>query len=171
MSGYFISFEGGEGCGKSSHIEPVANLAQQRFYTAPIVTREPGGTPAGELIRKTLLSSALDCSPSSELLLFVAQRVNHIDQKIYPALHEDKLVLTDRFRDSTRAYQGFGRYHNNPEWVAEEQRLHARYVKFMPDKTFFFDVEPEVGLKRALSRNSSSGIDEGRIFEHSFRRS
>ena len=107
-SGYFITFEGMDGCGKSTQIELTKNLLEQNGYNV-VVTREPGGERLGLKLREILLHYDGKVSPSCELFLYLADRAQHIDNIVKPALIEGKIVICDRHTDSTIAYQGFGR--------------------------------------------------------------
>jgi len=147
--GKFISFEGGEGSGKSTQLKLLAR-AFEASGQAFVSTREPGGTPGGEQIRNLLVTGAADAwDPVSETLLFYAARCEHVNRLIKPALDEGKHVLCDRFADSTIVYQGIGK--NLSE--AYVQNLHRLTLgNFMPDLTFILDIEPSAGLARAKSR-------------------
>lgn len=108
--GFFVTLEGGEGAGKSSLVSFLAQLLKERGYEV-VVTREPGGTPLGEMIRHWLLThqDSIQIGDQAELLLFLAARAQHIEEIIKPALEAGKIVLCDRFNDSTVAYQGVAR--------------------------------------------------------------
>jgi dTMP kinase len=154
--GRFITFEGGEGSGKSTQIRRLAerlNEAKQRT----IVTREPGGSPGAEIIRHLLLSGMGKLlGPEAETLLFAAARDDHVRTVILPALNQGIWVLCDRFFDSTRVYQG--RLGQVPEsLVSAMQRVTIGDLK--PDLTFILDVPVEVGLKRAAARRGSAAPD------------
>jgi dTMP kinase len=154
--GRFITFEGGEGSGKSTQIRRLAerlNEAKQRT----IVTREPGGSPGAEIIRHLLLSGMGKLlGPEAETLLFAAARDDHVRTVILPALNQSIWVLCDRFFDSTRVYQG--RLGQVPEsLVSAMQRVTIGDLK--PDLTFILDVPVEVGLKRAAARRGSAAPD------------
>jgi dTMP kinase len=154
--GRFITFEGGEGSGKSTQIRRLAerlNEAKQRT----IVTREPGGSPGAEIIRHLLLSGmGRLLGPDAETLLFAAARDDHVRTVILPALNQGIWVLCDRFFDSTRVYQG--RLGQVPEsLVSAMQRVTIGDLK--PDLTFILDVPVEVGLKRAAARRGSAAPD------------
>ena len=151
MSGIFITFEGGEGAGKSTLMKGV----HQRFLDAGKIvlqTRAPGGTPFGEKIRSILLHEEKALNKKSELFLFLADRAHHVEEVIKPALLDGKVVLCDRYNDSTVAYQG----------VARE--LDSSFVRSLcsfatgnlePDLTFYLDVDPLVGLERAERASGS----------------
>lgn len=151
--GVFITFEGVEGCGKSTQ---VRRLQQHlvKLGRDVHVTREPGGTPIAEAIRAILLDCAhARMQPMTELLLYAAARAQHVAEVIAPALEAGKTVLCDRFADSTTAYQGAGRG-VDPELVSLVHRLATHGV--WPDLTIVLDVPAEVGLARA---QAGSGLD------------
>jgi len=149
-TGKFITFEGGEGCGKSTHIERIAArlCAQGRTVVA---LREPGGTDVGEQIRHVLQYSKKSAAmvPETELLLFCASRAQLVRELIRPALDEGKIVLADRFFDSTTIYQGVGRRID-----ADKVAVINRFAigDCLPDLTIVIDLDPSVGLERARGR-------------------
>jgi dTMP kinase len=154
--GKFISFEGGEGSGKSTQIKLLADrLAAARLRA--IVTREPGGSPGAEIIRHLVLSGMGKLlGPDAETLLFAAARDDHVHTVIQPALNQGTWVLCDRFSDSTRAYQG--RLGNvAPGVLNAMQRVTIGDLK--PDLTIILDVPVEVGLKRAAARRGAGAPD------------
>ena len=146
----FVSFEGIDGCGKSTQ----AKLLNQHFvYQGKdvIFSREPGGSPGAETIRALLLTGNTDkWSAETELLLFTAARRDHLETTIEPALASGKMVICDRFADSTRVYQGATR----GDLRSKVDLLHTTMIGREPDITIIIDVEPEVALKRGLARNS-----------------
>jgi dTMP kinase len=154
--GRFISFEGGEGSGKSTQIKMLADrLAAARLRA--IVTREPGGSPGAEIIRHLVLSGMGKLlGPDAETLLFAAARDDHVRSVIQPALNQGTWVLCDRFSDSTRVYQGrLGQV--SPGVLNAMQRVTIGDLK--PDLTFILDVPVEVGLARAAARRGSRAPD------------
>jgi dTMP kinase len=154
--GKFISFEGGEGSGKSTQIKLLADrLAAARLRA--IVTREPGGSPGAEIIRHLVLSGMGKLlGPDAETLLFAAARDDHVHTVIQPALNQGTWVLCDRFSDSTRAYQGrLGKV--APGVLNAMQRVTIGDLK--PDLTIILDVPVEVGLKRAAARRGAGAPD------------
>src|SRR5215510_985602 len=154
--GKFISFEGGEGSGKSTQIKLLADrLAAARLRA--IVTREPGGSPGAEIIRHLVLSGMGKLlGPDAETLLFAAARDDHVHTVIQPALNQGTWVLCDRFSDSTRAYQG--RLGNVlPGVLNAMQRVTIGDLK--PDLTIILDVPVEIGLKRASARRGAGEPD------------
>jgi len=143
----FISFEGGEGAGKTSLINALFTHLDSQGYNL-IVTRQPGGTRLGEEIRELLLHPTYEAAvcAKAELFLFLAARAQNVHEVIIPSLREDKIVLCDRFHDSTVAYQGFA--HGLGEENVEALSLYSA-DGIQPDLTIYLDVEPKVGLKRA----------------------
>jgi dTMP kinase len=154
--GKFISFEGGEGSGKSTQIKLLAERLAAAKLRA-IVTREPGGSPGAEVIRHVVLSGMGKLlGPDAETLLFAAARDDHVRTVIQPALSQGTWVLCDRFSDSTRAYQG--RLGNvAPGVLNAMQRVTIGDLK--PDLTIILDVSVEVGLKRAAARRGAGEPD------------
>lgn len=154
--GKFISFEGGEGSGKSTQIKLLAERLEAAKLRA-IVTREPGGSPGAEIIRHLVLSGMGKLlGPDAETLLFAAARDDHVRTVIEPALTQGTWVLCDRFSDSTRAYQG--RLGNVPSGVLNAmQRVTIGDLK--PDLTIILDVPVDVGLKRAAVRREGGAPD------------
>jgi dTMP kinase len=144
----FITFEGMDGAGKSTHLAWFADQLRQRGLDV-VVTREPGGTPLGEQLREMLLNQPM--SMGTEALLMFASRMEHIDQVIKPALQAGKWVISDRFSDASFAYQGAGRGMDWDKLARLEQWVHA---DLQPDLTLFFDVPVEVARER-LSNNVS----------------
>jgi dTMP kinase len=154
--GRFITFEGGEGSGKSTQIKALAQrLALVKLRT--IVTREPGGSPGAEIIRHVVLSGMGKLlGPDAETLLFAAARDDHVRTVIQPALNQGTWVLCDRFSDSTRAYQGMlGQV--SPTVLNAMQRVTIGDLK--PDLTVILDVPVEVGLQRAAARRGTGAPD------------
>ncbi len=156
--GHFITLEGGEGSGKTTLLHQLAAFLTQRGYDV-VTTREPGGSPLGETIRDWLLhrDSNISICHQAELLLFLAARAQHIEEKILPALESGKIVLCDRFNDSTIAYQGGARGLGIKQ-VKKLCQLVCGAV--MPQLTLFLNVSPEVGLSRSRGvhkEHASSG--------------
>lgn len=156
LRGRFITFEGGEGSGKSTQIRKLAERLDAAKLRA-IVTREPGGSPGAEVIRHLLLSGMGKLlGPDAETLLFAAARDDHVRTVILPALNQGVWVLCDRFFDSTRVYQGqLG--HVLPGLVNAMQRVTIGDLR--PDLTFILDVPVEVGLQRAAVRRGNAVAD------------
>lgn len=151
----FITFEGGEGSGKTTALKKINQMLLDRGYQT-VLTREPGGTPISEQIREVILNKAnTDMDPRTEALLYAASRRQHLVQKIWPALREGKIVLCDRFLDSSLAYQGVARGLGIDEVLhVNEYATEGQY----PDLTFFFDLDPEEGLKR-IAANSGREVN------------
>ena len=162
MSGKFITFEGGEGAGKTTQIKLLADAFKAGGLN-PIITREPGGSPAAEVIRSLLVEGAVDrWQPMTEALLNFAARLEHVQATIEPALVAGRWVLCDRFADSTVAYQGYG---HDLGWavIDELHRLVVGY--FQPDLTVILDIPVAEGLARATNREWAEGSREDR-YEH-----
>jgi len=159
----FITFEGIEGSGKSVQISRTEEYLARKGVSC-LRTREPGGTAFGAAVRQVLLrADGPPREPVSELLLYLADRYQHLRQVIEPALHQGITVLSDRYHDATRAYQGAAR-----RVPAETIQSLAQLLQILePDKTILLDLAPEIGLARARTRNQSAGSvgDEGRFEE------
>jgi dTMP kinase len=166
--GKFITFEGGEGAGKSTHTNLLAERLRARGIKV-LITREPGGSPFAERLRQILLDGAPEPEPRtplSETLLFYAARADHLERVIRPALREGQWVICDRFSDSTRVYQGHA-------GATKEQIIEALELLVVtptkPNLTFIIDLPPEIGLGRAAVRsvgdafaNAKSGLSRER---------
>ncbi|GAA0310883.1 dTMP kinase [Gracilibacillus halotolerans] len=145
MSGIFITFEGGEGAGKSTILERTANFLREHNYQVT-TTREPGGIPIAEKIRHIILDTEhTEMDPRTEALLYAAARRQHLVEKVIPALDRGDIVLCDRFIDSSLAYQGYARGLGMDEILSINQFAIA---DFMPELTLYLDVDPEIGLQR-----------------------
>jgi dTMP kinase len=158
--GLFLSFEGIEGCGKTTQISQLsAEFTRRRL--AHTVTREPGGTAVGEGIRRILLNSeTIHLTPASELLLFYASRSQNIEENIRPALERGDVVICDRFFDASLAYQGYGR--GLPlEFIDGLTQLVCGGST--PELTILLDIDTKTGLTRARERNNTQAEDEGRF--------
>ena len=151
--GRFITFEGGEGAGKSTQIHKLAKrLAQQSAMVniEVVTTREPGGSPVAEKIREILVTGDPDgITPKAELMLVMAARIEHVQKRIYPILRSGGWVLCDRFIDSTLAYQGYGRGMNTQHLTMLNQWAIAG---LQPDLTILMDIDPVIGLARTKPR-------------------
>jgi len=145
MRGRFITLEGIDGAGKSTHLEWLARFLEGRGIRV-ICTREPGGTPVGERLRELMLHSGATLHPETETLLMFAARREHIDKVIEPALASGAWVVCDRFTDATFAYQAAG---SGVSWAKVEQLERWVQDALEPDVTVLFDVAPDVGLSRA----------------------
>ena len=158
--GMFITFEGVEGCGKTTQMSLAADRLRAMGHTVE-TTREPGGTPAGAAVRKILLSPDTgDLDPMTELLLFSAARRELITRVIRPALETGAIVLCDRFADSTTAYQGYGR---GLDMELIRKITETTLDGLWPDLTIVLDVPAEEGLKRANGRMEKEGRGEARF--------
>jgi dTMP kinase len=165
--GLFISLEGIDGSGKSTQARRLADMLRARGRD-PVLTREPGGAPGAEEIRRLLVEGDPDrWSPETEILLFTAARRDHLERTIRPALAMGRDVITDRFADSTRVYQGAAR----GDLRALVDDIHARIIGIEPDLTLILDIEPEVALGRGLARRSGEDRfeDFGLEFQHKLR--
>ncbi|MDL2285269.1 dTMP kinase [Desulfovibrio sp. OttesenSCG-928-F07] len=158
----FITFEGIEGSGKGTVIKRTASFLEDAGYNI-LLTREPGGSRLGLSLRAMLLDSAnTDICPEAELFMYLADRTQHMYQVIRPALKHGKMVISDRFADSTIVYQGYGR------GLPLETLFDLNNIAvggFWPDLTIVLDLEPEIGLARAIKRNAELGLAtaEGRF--------
>ena len=162
--GWFITFEGIDGSGKTTQFRMLGNWLRDRGKHV-IETVEPGGTAIGQQIRKILLDPAnAGIQPRAELLLYFASRAQNVDQVIRPGLDSGHIVLCDRFTDSTMVYQGSGRGIDT-NVVRELDRIACRGLK--PDVTFLIDIDLETSLARAKRRNDRIGQSESRIDEES----
>ena len=151
MTGLFITFEGGEGCGKSTQIAALKARLEDMGKTV-VQTREPGGTALGESVRNLLQydDAGQGMSPEAELLLFAASRAQHVRELIVPAIAEGQIVLCDRFLDSTTVYQGVARAIDSKKVDTVNQ---FAIGDTMPDLTILIDLPPEIGLARVHARS------------------
>ena len=149
--GRFLSFEGIDGSGKSTQARLLAQGLRDAGH-AVTLTREPGGSPGAEEIRRLVLEGDPDrWSAETEILLFTAARRDHLEKTIRPALARGETVITDRFADSTRVYQGITR----GDLRSTVDRLHDLMIGTEPDLTLLIDIDPETGLSRAVARQGS----------------
>jgi dTMP kinase len=158
--GKLITFEGIEGCGKSTQVELAASwLASQKIPC--FSTREPGGTETGSQIRKILLSEETTALlPLSEALLYFADRFQHIKEILEPHIKAGEVVLCDRYHDSTVAYQGYAR---NLSLRLLDRIWKDSGMNLEPDMTFLLDVDPKIGLQRSLQKLKKENLDEFRF--------
>lgn len=161
MTGRFLSFEGIDGSGKSTQARRLAEHLRDAGCDVEL-TREPGGSPGAEEIRRLVLEGDPDrWSAETELCLFTAARRDHLERLIRPAVARGAIVISDRFADSTRVYQGVSR----GDLRDTVDALHDAIIGVEPDRTFLIDIDPETGLRRALSRRGqeerfeSFGVD------------
>jgi dTMP kinase len=148
--GQLITFEGPEGSGKTTHIQRLASFLKRQGHDV-IVTREPGGSPLAKAFRRLLLESEDGLLPLAELFLYEADRAQHVEQIILPALKKGRIVLCDRFTDSTLAYQGDGRRLNLKN-IETLNRIAANNLK--PDLTILLDVPVQRGLNQAQQKKN-----------------
>ena len=168
MKGLFITFEGIDGSGKSTQVDLLAKYLSEK--NLPIIkTEEPGGTEGANEIRKILLrENNFHWSVESETLLFMAARNDHVEKVIKPAINDNKIVICDRFIDSTTVYQGM----RSPE-AQELSTSLSELIALIPDITFLIDMDPEISLNRALHRDIKEDRFEnyGVDFQHKLRKS
>ena len=158
----FITFEGVEGSGKTTQIQRLKKYLTQKGIRCK-VTREPGGSPIGEEIRKILLNpDHCDMLPITEFLLYESARAQHVEEVIKPFIEKEGIVLCDRFSDATLAYQGYGR-RIDLKWIQRLNRLSSQGIR--PDVTFLLDCPSDVGLKRAIQRNQTLKQEKEERFE------
>ncbi len=165
--GFFITFEGIDGSGKSTQARLLAEVLDKQGL-ATVLTREPGGSPGAEEIRALLVEGdPARWSPETEILLFTAARRDHLEKTILPSLAAGKTVISDRFADSTRVYQGVARADLRPM----VDQLHSLMIGREPDLTFIIDMDPEHALRRGLARNSGEDRFEefGLAFQQNLR--
>lgn len=155
----FITFEGGDGSGKTTQVRKLAEYLEMQGIEV-VTTREPGGSIGAEEIRALLLSGDVDrWSAESELLLFTAARRDHLEKTVWPALKRGAVVLSDRYVDSTRVYQGL----RSAELRDKVDRLHDLMIGYDPARTFILDIDPKAALTRGMARLAQSGVDEDRF--------
>ncbi|MGF1444642.1 MAG: dTMP kinase [Pikeienuella sp.] len=159
-AGRLITLEGIDGSGKSTQAARLADALRARGLPV-LLTREPGGTPGAEAIRRLLLSSSEIWSPETEILLFTAARCDHAGHLLRPALADGHVVLCDRYLDSTRVYQG-----TDPERRAFIDRLHRETVALDPDLTLLFDIDPELAEARRAARAADADRIEARGIDY-----
>jgi dTMP kinase len=156
----FITFEGVEGSGKTTQIQMLSERLEARAVDH-LLTREPGGTPIGNQVRKVVLNPAYaEMTPACELLLYAAARAQHIAQVIGPALAEGRIVLCDRFTDATLAYQGYGRG-LSLDLIRSLHELEVLALR--PNLTLIFDIDSRAALTRARSRDGGASREEARF--------
>jgi dTMP kinase len=161
LAGKFITFEGIDGSGKSTQLRLLAgDLRQKRLDL--ITTCEPGGTPLGRRLREAFLETEENVAPMAELLLFAADRAQHVEFLIKPALADGRIVISDRYADATYAYQGVGR--GFPE-VTVDQVIELATGGLRPDLTLFFDISVETAIKRTGSRSGDEAKANRMDFE------
>jgi len=163
MRGVLITFEGPEGCGKTTQLRLLAPWLQSQGYPV-LTTREPGGTAIGEALRTVLHDPThKEMSPRAEILLYSASRAQIVDEVIRPALEKGTIVLCDRYSDSTYAYQGY--------WRGLDLAMLRRITQFatqnlVPDLTFFLDIDPTIGLQRRSASGPLNRLDQEALDFH-----
>ena len=157
----FISVEGIEGCGKSTLVNGLSQYLQEKKIEY-IITKEPGSTTIGKILRSILLDKKQKIDPLTELTMMFSDRLDHLDKVIKPSLEKGKIVITDRYIDSTYAYQGAGR------GISKTliDNLVRKTEIMLPDRTILLDLDPEVGLKRASLRNELDRFESENIEFH-----
>lgn len=161
--GIFITIEGTDGSGKSTQIKKIEEYLKEKGFEV-VLTRDPGGTRISESIRKiTLDPGNTEMSKTTELLLYYAARAQLADELIKPALNEGKIVICDRYIDSTYVYQGYGRGFSR-ETIDQLNNISLSGV--IPDLTFFLDISPEIALKRRLNASSLDRIEKEKMDFH-----
>lgn len=161
--GLFITVEGTDGSGKTTQIDFIREYLQARGYEV-VITREPGGTRISEIIRSVILNPDFtEMGNNTEMLLYAAARAQLVAEIIKPSLEQGKTVICDRFLDSSYAYQGFGRG-INLENIEKVNNIAIDGV--MPEITFFFDLDPEIALKRRMASSSADRIENEKIEFH-----
>lgn len=161
--GRFITLEGGEGAGKSSFIAFAARALSEKGHEV-VTTLEPGGTPLGKEIRELLLHQKLEkISKHAELFLFLADRSQHVREVILPALRQGKIILCDRYNDSTIAYQGVARSLDLP-FIRSLCAFATEALT--PDLTLYLDLDPEIGLARTQSKRGYDRLEQETLHFH-----
>jgi dTMP kinase len=175
MAGRFITFEGGDGCGKSTQVKLLAEYLQSKGIV-PVLTKEPGGTPEGQVLRQLLVTGDKDKFDAvSECLLYYADRRNHLNKVVWPALKEGKWVISDRYADSTEAYQYYG-YDKRVDIATLKGLYKIVAGDFKPDLTIILDIDPEIGMQRSFAKAETMAVKELRFesrqmeFHHNLRR-
>lgn len=163
MPGTFITFEGGEGAGKSTQIRKLSERLKELHFDV-VFTREPGGSAGAEILRHVLLNGAAEpFGAKTEVMLFAAARLDHMSETILPALERGAIVLCDRFSDSTRAYQG-GEDGVDDQFLNALERVSVGENK--PDLTLILDIDPDLGLERVTRRLATQSEDAKNLISH-----
>lgn len=162
MRGRFITFEGGEGCGKSTQVKLLEAYLQKRGVET-LLTKEPGSTPEGQILRQLLVTGDKDKFDAvSECLLYYADRRCNLTKVVWPALEQGKWVISDRYADSTEAYQYYGYDKRvSPDVLNELYQIVAG--DFKPDLTIILDIDPEVGMRRSFAKAETMAVKELRF--------
>jgi dTMP kinase len=159
---HFIVFEGPEGAGKSTQIKHLVNALREQGLDI-VQTREPGGTPAADAIRKVILDPDLTISPLTEFLLYSASRAQHVEEVIKPALEQNKVVVCDRFFGASVAYQGYGRG-LELDFIYDLTKRVTQGIT--PDLVLLLDIDPQVGLERIAQRGQKDRLELADISFH-----
>ncbi len=175
MAGKFITLEGGEGCGKSTQLKLLANYLRSKNIDV-VLTKEPGSTEEGKTLRELLVTGDKDKFDAiSECLLYYADRRLNLTKVVWPALKENKWVISDRYADSTEAYQYYG-YDKRVDFQTLQSLYKIVAGDFKPDLTVILDMEPEVGMRRSFAKAQTMEVKELRFesrqieFHHNLRR-
>lgn len=158
----FIVFEGPEGAGKSTQIARLSERLRARGI-APLLTREPGGTPAADAIREVILNPELRINPLAEFLLYSASRAQHVEEVIKPALEHQKLIISDRYYSASVAYQGYGRGLELDFIYALSGRV---TLGIEPDLVILLDIDPALGLERIAQRGQKDRLERADLAFH-----
>lgn len=162
MNGKFITFEGGEGSGKSTQVKLLAAYLQNKGVDV-LTTKEPGGTTEGKVLRELLVTGDKDKFDAiTECLLYYADRRNHLTKLVWPAIKEGKWVISDRFADSTEAYQYYG-YDKRVDHKTLENMYKIVAGDFKPDLTLILDIDPEIGMRRSFAKAQEMEVKELRF--------
>ncbi len=162
MRGRFITFEGGEGCGKSTQIKLLAEYLKEKGVE-PLLTKEPGSTPEGMILRQLLVTGDKDKFDAvTECLLYYADRRCNLTKVVWPALAQGKWVLSDRYADSTEAYQYYG-YDKRVSCNILREMYQIVAGDFKPDLTIVLDIEPEIGMQRSFAKSETMAVKELRF--------
>lgn len=158
----FVAFEGPEGAGKSTQLLRLATRLRSEGYD-PVVTREPGGTPAADRIRDVILDASLTIDALTEFLLYAASRAQHVREVVEPARTSGRVVLTDRYAAASVAYQGYGR---GLDLAFVRDLNHRTTLGIAPDLTLLFDLDPRVGLERVRERGATDRLENADLAFH-----
>lgn len=162
MKGIFITLEGGDGAGKSTQIDNIKKYFEAKGYSV-LLSREPGGTQIGEMLRDIVLDRAnSEMDDVTEMLVYAASRAQHVSELVIPALEEGKVVICDRYVDSSIAYQGYGRELGTD--VKTVNDIATRGLR--PDITFWLDIDPELGKKRAGNEGELDRLESEKLDFH-----
>ena len=175
MNGKFITLEGGEGCGKSTQIELLAEYLRRKNIDV-VLTKEPGSTEEGKILRQLLVTGDKDKFDAiSECLLYYADRRCNLNKVVWPALKDGKWVISDRYADSTEAYQYYG-YDKRVDFQTLQSLYKIVAGDFKPDLTLILDIDPETGMRRSYAKAETMAVKELRFesrqmeFHHNLRR-